>query len=373
MSKRAKIILVSAIALLLIPTIILMLALQNPPWVNGPFSRNIQENFSRFILSHFNIVTVSKGQNLSTISKVSPAKLRKLAAGDITILSAGDIASKGFKEPTNPSASFIIATIDPVDIENKSEPERRRIITAVDDLAVRGKADAVVEATASDIARANPWGIREVKRLHDAGVLRCVIFDGGHHIGTLPLMPDIILTPVIYYNNKLCASHWFTRDSVPIGQLRKTLDSEGMDIIIARFSRNGIPAKNPVSMGMLASQAIGNMAKQTAANKQSPNKNTIKKGALFVSFDAGVSPTKGHILAVLRDLVKQKSNAHKKTGRVYVGITYGTSHFPHISEKVTFTTGELERFLNERLPYRVRVMSEPVSTWDIYLHKIGLY
>jgi len=375
MSKRAKIILVSVIAIVLVPTFILILALQNPLWANTPFSRGIEENFSRFILSHFNVMTVPEGQNLSKITKLSPAKLSELRSGKIKILSARDISGKGFKEPAHLSDCFVIATIDPVDIEGKRESERRRILTAVDDLAAKGKVDVVVEATASDIARGNPWGFREVKRLNGAGVLRCVIFDGGHHIGTLPLMPDIILTPVLYYNNELCASHWFTRDSVPIDKLRKALKREGMDILIARFSRNGIPAKNPTAMGMLASQAISNMAKAAAAEKNNPENNPAskKKGSLFISFDAGESPTREHVLEVLRDIVKEKTKTNEKIGRVYAGITYGTSHFPHISEKVTFSTGKLEAFLNKRLHYKVTVMSEPAGTWDAYLHRIGLY
>ncbi|MHB8841533.1 MAG: hypothetical protein ACYC56_07070 [Candidatus Aquicultor sp.] len=388
MSKRAKVILISVIAIILVPTLILIAGLANPSLANTPILRTFLQNFSKFFLSHVDVITIPEGQNLGRISTLSPAKVDALKSGKVTILSALDISRKNFKEPTGLSSRFVIVTIDPVDLEGQREAERRRIITAVDDLGVQGKVDAIVEATASDIARANPWGFTEVKRLRDAGVLRCVILDGGHHIGSLPLMPDIILTPVLRYDDGLCASHWFTRDSAPIEKLRATLNNEGMDIIIAQFPRNGIPVKNPIAMGMLAGQAITKLTKTPTIDKGPPDRkqiakptqrsgntarNHIKKGSLFVSFDSGISPTKEHILKVIKDIIKEKTRASEKTERVYVGITYGTSHFPHISDKVSFTTGELERYLNKRLPYKITVMSEPASTWDVYLHRIGLY
>lgn len=46
------------------------------------------------------------------------------------------------------------------------------------------------------------------------------------------------------------------------------------------------------------------------------------------------------------------------------------SRFPHVSKKVEFDGEELEEFLNDKIPHKVTVLTEPFSTWDIYLEEL---
>ncbi len=383
MSKR-RVIIGIIILILLIPLAITALALQNPPWANGPPFINIESAISNFILTHFNVVDISDEQNLNSVANLTYPKLKLLDEGKIKVLTATEIANKTYEKPLDTKDCFIVAIIDPADVEGKAYKERRRVIQAVDDLAVKGKINAIVEATASDIARANPWGLKETGRLRGAGVIRCVIFDGGHHIGTLPLKPDILLIPTIYYKGKPSASHWYTRDTVPLHKLEDALKSEAINSVIARFPRDGLPVKNPNGMAGLVRQSLIDIVKKNAHDKASvtfrrpPISSTnfeefgVSKASLFMSMEINPMDSKDTAANRILDEVKKHEDRDKKIEHVYLGLTFGSSKFPYRSKKVEYGMGELEKSLNKRLLHKVTVMSEPVSTWDIYLSRTGL-
>lgn len=380
------------IVIILIPVVIIALALQNPPWANDPPFINIEMAISNFILSHFDVVDIPGGQSLNSVSNLTYPKLKLLEAGKIKVFTGIEIANKAYKRPIDTKNYFIVAIIEPDDVEGKAYKERRRVIQAVDDLAVKGKINAIVEATASDTARANSWGLKETERLRNAGVIRCVVFDGGHHIGTLPLEPDILLVPTIYYAGQPSASHWYTRDTVPLGKLQKVLNREKIGSVIARFPRDGLPVKNPSGMAGLARQAILDIAKKACPERNRRNvhnKTTatfrrrpipltnygeigIRETSLFISMDVDPYASKDAAISRIASEVKRREGRGKKIKHVYLGLTFGTSKFPFRSKKVDYSMDDLEKSLNKRLPCKVTIMSEPVSTWDIYLGRIGL-
>jgi len=384
MSTRKRIVLISIIAALVIPTLITLLILQNPPWVHSPIVRNAQALVSTAILTNLDAVDIPDNQRLYPAAKIKARKLEALKAGKVKVLTADGISLANFKEPPWLDDHFVIATIDPVDVEGKTVEEKRRLIGAVDRLAINGKIDLIVEATASDTARANAWGLSGVKQLNEAGVIRCVIFDGGHHINTLPLQPDILLLPVIKHKGEDYISHWYTRDSVPMQKLRKTLNGSGMDAVIAKFPRNGIPVKNPSGMALIAKQAILKITEEAESisgdKKVLPPGRATQPGSvgsrsgslnkhLFVWVKASPGETKADILRKIgREIDKQKVGS-REVERIYAGITFGMSRFPHVSKKVEFDGEELEEFLDKRIPQEVTVLTEPFSTWDIYLEE----
>jgi len=386
MSKRKKIALASIIAVLITPVFITLLVLQNPPWAHSPVIRNAQALVSAAILSSLDVVDIPANQRLYPVTKIKTQKLEALKAGRVMILTADEISPASFKEPPGLDDHFVIATIDPVDVEGKNTVTKRKLIGAVDRLAIDGKIDLIIEATASDSARANSWGQKEVRCLQEAGVVRCVIFDGGHHTNTLPLQPDILLLPVIKRKGEDYVSHWYTRDSVQVSKLRKALSESGMDTVIAEFPRNGIPIKNPSGMALIAKQAILKMTEEaegTPGDKEMgilPTNRTAQpdsvgdrsssiNNSLFVWIKAGPGETKEDILKQLSGEIDKQKKAGGEIERIYAGITFGISRFPHAGEKIEFNGEELEGFLNKRISKKVTVLTEPFSTWDLYIEK----
>jgi len=391
MSKK-KIVLLAAIIILIIPVVIAILALQNPTWSNAAVFRKTEAFVSRLILSRINVVTIPQNQDFESLPKLHFLKLLALQKGEIKVISASDIGDKDFaelqgKDPDESFNHFIIATIEPLDLMGKSRAEKRAVVESVDNLAIQGKIDAVVEATASDLARSNNWGREGARRLHKAGVIRCVIFDGGHHVGSLPLGPNILLAPVSYHGGKLYASHWFTRDAVPMHELTNALKDGGVNSVVAHFPRSGIPVKNKEGMAGLAAQAILKAAEsnqgdtpasdETGRPSRAPEHpngadNPAASDSLFISLNTGHTATKADILKKVKEDIQKSEQETKDVKHVYIGVTFGNSMFPRVSKKIKYDGEDLTDFLDKRLPYKVSVLSEPLSTWDIFLYRLGI-
>ncbi|MDI6717159.1 MAG: hypothetical protein QME63_09485 [Actinomycetota bacterium] len=364
--------------------LIVILALQNSP-INKTWPiRSPQKAISSIILSKINLVEIPEDQKLHSVGRRCFTKFLALQTGKFQFITASQISTGAFKNTAGSMNNFTIAVIEPYDLQDKNPATRRRIIKRVDELAIQGKIDAIVEASASDVIRDSTWGIKQVQRLRQAGVIRCVIFDGGHHVRSLALNPDILLIPTIYFKNNLYASHWFTRDSVPLKDLKKVLRDEGIDSIVALFPRIGIPIKNPNGMAWIAAQAINEINNKIESKGSLPNYGQLplvktdfknhapKREAIFISLEVDEKASELDILSKLRFEVKRKEAQDGKVRQVYVGITSGNSMFPFKSKMLEYNGNDLEVFLNKNLPYKVMVLTEPISTWNIILYRLGI-
>ncbi|MBS3908141.1 MAG: hypothetical protein KGZ93_00685 [Actinobacteria bacterium] len=389
---KRRLILATLLIVVLAPTAIGILALQNGPWTRSPIIQNGQSFIAGAILSRIDLVSVSKADDLPRPTSLSPAKLTALINDDITVVSSSNLASL---ERPRKAGGFVIATIEPLDLVGKSGAARRRLIEAIDAAAAAGKVDAIVEATASDTLRGGKWGERAVKRLRAAGVIRCVIFDGAHHVGSLALAPDILIVPVTNHAGETYAAHWFTRDAVPLKLLEEVLRDNNIDSTIARFPRAGIPIKNRNGMARLAAQAIraaataektvarstGGARRTSAISTQHGNKRhkdgSSGRNSRFVSItidceNRGTQTVMPRILNELKGKIRLAGRSNKEIDRVYLGLTAGNSRFPYKSAAVEFDRRELEGYLNKHLPCEITVLSEPLSVWDIYVTRLGL-
>ena len=393
-SALRRIIIGVLLFVVLAPIAIGIFALQNGPWTHSPIIRNGQSIIAGAILSRVDLVSVSEAKSGSGLASLTPAQLTALQDGNIDIISSSNLASLG--RPRK-AGSFVIATVEPLDFVGKSRAEQRELVETIDAAAEAGKIDAIIEATASDTLRAGEWGERAVMRLRAADVIRCVIFDGAHHIGTLALAPDILIIPVTNHAGETYAAHWFTRDAVPLELLEEVLRDNNIESTIAQFPRAGIPIKNRAGMAWLAAQAIrsataaktkatgapntGGARHASAASTQHSDRRykhgSQGENARFVSitidFESGGTRTvKPRILEALKGKIRPAGRNDREVGRVYFGLTTGVSRFPHRSEAAGFDRRELEDYLNTHLPYEITVLSEPLSVWDIYLKRLGL-
>lgn len=381
---KGRILAAAAIAVVLVPSLVGLLALQNAPWTHSTVIRRTQSFMADAVFSRIELVSVDDDPGVAGFAAVPAEKLAALDRGEFDIVSASEVTAPS--QPRDPGR-FVIAVIETLDLTGKSPDEQRALIESVDELAARGEVDAIVEATASDTLRAGEWGKRAAERLRTAGVIRCVLFDGGHHAKTLPLAPDILIVPVTEFRGKAHAAHWFTRDAVPLGLLKASLAANSRVSIVARCPRAGIPLKNRSGMAWLAAQAIRKAAHkgrsqrkpaastQPAPDRTAPNSSSAP-AVRFVSVNVpcengGTNRVKLRILDKLRGEIRPTGRNSREVGRVYLGVTTGNSRFPHRSTDAGFDRRRLEAYLNERLPYDVTVLSEPLSVWDIYVERLS--
>lgn len=393
-NRLRRILLATLLGAVLAPIATGIFALQNGAWTHSPIIRNGQSIIAGAILSRVDLVSVSEVKNPSSLTSLTAAELTALSDGNIAIISSSNLASL---ERPRKAGSFVIATVEPLDFVGKSQAAQRKLVETIDAAAAAGKIDAIVEATASDTLRAGEWGKRAVIKLRAAGVIRCVIFDGAHHIGTLALAPDILIIPVTNHAGETHAAHWFTRDAVPLKLLEEVLRDNNIESTIAQFPRAGIPIKNRDGMAWLAAQAIRNAAAAktetigaqstggarhaSAASAQHSDGHygygNQGENACFVSItidyvSGETQLVKPRILKALKGKIRPGGRNDRAVEHVYFGLTTGNSRFPYGSQAAGFDRRELEGYLNKHLPYKITVLSEPLSVWDIYLQRLGM-
>lgn len=66
------------------------------------------------------MVDIPDNQKLYPAAKIKTRKLEALKAGKVKVLTADKISLANFKEPPGLDDHFVIATIDPVDVEGKT-------------------------------------------------------------------------------------------------------------------------------------------------------------------------------------------------------------------------------------------------------------
>lgn len=83
----------------------------------------------------------------------------------------------------------------------------------------------VVDASLADGARAGAAGRRSLELLHQAGIARAVLFDGGHHLHTLSLRPDLLLVPVLRGpEGRFYVAHAYLKDALLLSELQALLE-----------------------------------------------------------------------------------------------------------------------------------------------------
>ncbi|NLV16222.1 MAG: hypothetical protein GXY50_03280 [Syntrophomonadaceae bacterium] len=115
---------------------------------------------------------------------------------------------------------------------------------------VEQRARLVVESSGIDAWHTTSAGYKGLKQLTEQA-LRAVVFDGGHHLPTLGLTPDLIIVPV----TQGYAAHAYMRDAVKVEKLLALMEQEHIDCPVAAVSRWGL-VKTPSSMNQIAMEAL---------------------------------------------------------------------------------------------------------------------
>ncbi|MDI3279875.1 MAG: hypothetical protein QJR13_00690 [Bacillota bacterium] len=127
------------------------------------------------------------------------------------------------REGAGPPCRVLVAS--PAELRPLTGSQRERFLLDQARRARRMGAVLVVDASHADGARAGAAGHRSLELLRQAGVARAVLFDGGHHLHTLPLRPDLLLVPVLRGpEGRLYVAHAYLKDALPLSELQALLE-----------------------------------------------------------------------------------------------------------------------------------------------------
>jgi len=94
------------------------------------------------------------------------------------------------------------------------------------------KAEVVVECSGLDSWHTSPTGAVWLPVLRERAY-RVVIFDGGHHLPTLGMAPDLLIVPVLHGY----AVHGYMRDGMRVDKLLEILSSNQIPAVMATVPR----------------------------------------------------------------------------------------------------------------------------------------
>ncbi len=142
---------------------------------------------------------------------------------------------------------------------------------------------ALVESSEIDAWHTTREGQQSLRLIRERAY-RTVVFDGGHHLPTLGLEPDILLIPVF----KDTAVHSYMRDGMPVQvlqQLLEKIDSPSVAVTVSRW----LVVKRPGSLETLTERIIAG----TNPREEDPDRE-FKPCAAY-----GMSWYNGYILAYI--------------------------------------------------------------------------
>lgn len=122
----------------------------------------------------------------------------------------------------------------------------------------------IVECSQLDTWHSSPSGIEYIQKMRP-GTYRAVIFDGGHHLPSLGLAPDLIIIPALGGY----AVHSFVVDGIKIAEIERLARECGSPSIIVTVPRMAL-VKNEVSMVNIAGKVLAVCQPQAVKNDFSP-------------------------------------------------------------------------------------------------------
>lgn len=155
-----------------------------------------------------------------------------------------------------PAGAFAVLANTPSEYENRPQDYQAWLLQASTEAAVAVGVGAVIDCSAADRLRCGRAGRETAEELRAAGILRAVVFDGGHHLPGLALEPEILLIPVLIKNGRAYACHASIRDAVPLPALLRAMRRAGLRTACFTAPRLLTMAKSKNAMALLLTKAM---------------------------------------------------------------------------------------------------------------------
>jgi len=111
-------------------------------------------------------------------------------------------------------------------------PEESGNFASILDKHLAGGSSCIIECSELDTWHSSPAGLQYLKEMRPQ-TYRAIIFDGGHHLPSLGLSPDIIIIPRLAGY----AVHSYTLDGVKIAIIEKMAQECGIPSVIVTVPR----------------------------------------------------------------------------------------------------------------------------------------
>jgi hypothetical protein len=143
-------------------------------------------------------------------------------------------------------------------------PEEGRNFSFILDNHLAGGSSCIIECSELDTWHSSPVGLQYLKQMRPR-TYRAIIFDGGHHLPSLGLSPDIIIIPRLAGY----AVHSYTLDGVRIATIEKLAHECSIPSVIVTVPRMAL-VKNQLAMENIASRILNSCFRQETGEDFKP-------------------------------------------------------------------------------------------------------
>jgi hypothetical protein len=143
-------------------------------------------------------------------------------------------------------------------------PEEGRNFPSIIDKHLAQGSNCIIECSELDTWHTSPTGLQYLQEMRPR-TYRAIIFDGGHHLPTLGLSPDIIIIPQLAGY----AVHSYTLDGIEIATIEKLVRGCGIPSVIVTVPRMAL-VKNEIAMENITSRILNSCSRQETGEDFKP-------------------------------------------------------------------------------------------------------
>jgi hypothetical protein len=143
-------------------------------------------------------------------------------------------------------------------------PEEGGDFSSILDKHLAGGSSCIIECSQLDTWHSSPAGLQYLGEMRPR-TYRAIIFDGGHHLPSLGLSPDIIIIPRLAGY----AVHSYTLDAVNIATIERLAHECGIPSVIVTVPRMAL-VKNKIAMENITSRVLSSCLRQRTGEDFKP-------------------------------------------------------------------------------------------------------
>lgn len=367
--------------------------LQNPKFLVGnAWFQGVYDYVEYQVMSHQHSMTLLPNQDRCVNSllehHLTVLDIAKLKANKVNVLTATE-ATAAVAHGKTAEHGFLVIANTPYDFQGKTTVQQLKLLEQSTQAAQKMGAKLVIDASIPDALRVTKQGFTTLQSLKKAGIMRMVVFDGGHHLLTIALDPELVVMPVTEAQDGRCyVNHAYTRDAMPETMVAEIAKELKVNTVLFEVPRLTSAVKTKHAMAELARQALLAVGAQKdvvavlssamvtvydlASVETGPRVVRAADGTILMSIQLNGETDP---LAVVKQVNTNLAMFKGKIAHVYISVLYGDSTFRALTKKmmnpVALNTA-LQRFTDGR-GIRAEIINIPYSSWDLYCSKIINY
>jgi len=314
--------------------------------------------------------------------------LAKLKAERVKVVTATEAITLAAKEPVEIDDNFLIIVNTPYDYQGKTMAQQLKLLAESTAAAEKLGAKLVIDSSTPDQLRATKQGYAGVLALKEAGIMRMVIFDGGHHLPTLALNPELAVMPVTKaQDGQTYINHPYLRDAISQAAVTEIVRDIKTDTILFEIPRLRAIVKPKSAMGEVARQALLQIgAQKDVVATLGGTAETIYELSGVALGKRTVRAANGTVLMTL--VLNGETNPQTITTQiksrlmalddfesikeVKVAIVYGDSTFRALLKQMVdpVALSQAVEALAAEEKMSIKLVNIPYSSWDLYWSKV---